>query len=255
MVRKTVFKKFIFGRPTVWATPLLMSPILYYWEMSGFELRELRSKQARYQYPTPSLFVFPRYWEDKTLYLGSFFSCLQAAVYFVDVLVRRGDFCRSRKSNNNWNSDISMDSSERHGGNLIWVLKKTISEGRIFSLYWNCTLKVKFHSFEVYCLQPPNNRSLDFIVFNRLLEALMFVLSLTRCKPTAYTPRLDHYLQNMLKRPKSLVAIEEGRAASKSIYSLKIWLFSCYFPARSFCRYNSKLSAGILENLWGRGTE
>ncbi len=35
--------------------------------------------------------------------------------------------------------------------------------------------------------------------------------------------------------------IEEGRAASKKS-SLKIWLFSFHFPARSFCRHYSKFS-------------
>jgi hypothetical protein len=43
------------------------------------------------------------------------------------------------------------------------------------------------------------------------------------------------------EKARYVACIEEGRAASKS--SLKIWLFSFYFPASSFCRYQ------LLQNL------
>jgi hypothetical protein len=39
--------------------------------------------------------------------------------------------------------------------------------------------------------------------------------------------------------------IEEGRAVSKSPH-YKIWLFSFYFPARSFCRYQQNSAVRLL---------
>ncbi len=47
------------GIRAVWlATPLLMSAILYFWEMSGFEAVSCRSKQVRYNLATdPPIFL------------------------------------------------------------------------------------------------------------------------------------------------------------------------------------------------------
>ncbi len=52
-----------------------------------------------------------------------------------------------------------------------------------------------------------------------------------------------------------LSRMEEGRAASKSP-SLNIWLYSFYFPARSFCRHYSKFSCWkLLQKTEGTKTK
>ncbi len=141
-------------------------------------------------------------------------------------------------------SRLSAQVAGRRGKNILYILDWLEQPRQDKNLsYWHDEPNepTKEGPMDEWIIKTPNLKCLLFYKIDLL----------TDFAPLCLTDFMDwRYIHSWLVYSTQLVIvnccpIEEGRAASKSPH-YKIWLFSFYFPARSFCRYHQHSAVRLL---------